>query len=989
MIDSIAFQTKARTVDHLGREQIADTPTAISELWKNSYDAYASAVSLNIYDGDVPVAVLLDDGHGMNRQEFVDKWLVVGTESKAVKDTVSSQDMNGLKRRTRQGQKGIGRLSSANLGPILLLVSKRKDHDFIAALVDWRLFENPYLNLSDIRIPLTEFKECRGLFQELPKLFDMLMENVWGGREQERATRIQAAWKLYDEYALGNKIPGSIDGAPSVVIASTIIDTVFDERNLAQWGVWNGGSTHGTALLVSNINYDLRTQLEDSTGDAAAKGAKDKFFETLTSFVDPFVDPDHRSLYSRDPQFTYEVKTWKGESSRTVLSTDKNFNLGMVEPLEHILQGFIDEKGVFTGKVKAFGKWLDEECVIEPPDDLYIPARIDSRVGPFELFIASMEFDPKNTTHTSAEYQHFKGMADLYARFMIFRDGLRVLPYGRTDNDFFEIESRRSRHAGREFWNHRQMFGRLAITRADNPNLIDKAGREGILDNKAAKTLKGIVDNILMQSARKYFGSASDLRKRLLPDIQEQNEATRAKEQQQKLKKKQRSKFKASLNSLSGLFPQYISELKVALEDSDYSTEDNIGKASELLDNFKERLVGFRLPKAPASLGSMEETYNRYRETFRLAQDLLSEFSSLIEEAEDQIILSQPKVLLEKQLARYAAQIHKRTSGWKKEIDALQKSEFLRAKEVYEQRNKVFHAEVKPLIEHFERKEVSFKEASRLMESAKIRIDEENELIFEPYIRALESLGESIDLEHLATFGAKESAELQSELDRLNGLAQLGITVEIISHELEAYDDIIGAGIRHLPEEVKSSNAVRDIKFGYDGLTEQLRFLSPLKLSGQRLESWITGEDIYQYLYDFFATNLAKSKISLEATPAFMKFSVLDQQSRLYPVFINLVNNSRYWLGMADIEKRKIILDVMGNKVVISDNGPGVKHDDIDSLFKLFFTRKLRGGRGVGLYLSRANLAAGGHKIAYLDTPNKAPLPGANFIIDFRGAIYE
>lgn len=41
MIESIAFQTKARTLDHLGREQIADCPTAISELWKNSFDAYA------------------------------------------------------------------------------------------------------------------------------------------------------------------------------------------------------------------------------------------------------------------------------------------------------------------------------------------------------------------------------------------------------------------------------------------------------------------------------------------------------------------------------------------------------------------------------------------------------------------------------------------------------------------------------------------------------------------------------------------------------------------------------------------------------------------------------------------------------------------------------------------------------------------------------------------------------------------------------------
>src|SRR5712672_1574677 len=77
MIESIAFQTKARTLDHLGREQIADCPTAISELWKNSFDAYARSVYLDIFDGSEAVASVVDDGHGMNRREFIEKWLVV------------------------------------------------------------------------------------------------------------------------------------------------------------------------------------------------------------------------------------------------------------------------------------------------------------------------------------------------------------------------------------------------------------------------------------------------------------------------------------------------------------------------------------------------------------------------------------------------------------------------------------------------------------------------------------------------------------------------------------------------------------------------------------------------------------------------------------------------------------------------------------------------------------------------------------------------
>lgn len=76
------------------------------------------------------------------------------------------------------------------------------------------------------------------------------------------------------------------------------------------------------------------------------------------------------------------------------------------------------------------------------------------------------------------------------------------------------------------------------------------------------------------------------------------------------------------------------------------------------------------------------------------------------------------------------------------------------------------------------------------------------------------------------------------------------------------------------------------------------------------------------------------------------------------------------------------------SRVIISDSGPGVEEDDLESLFTLFFTRKLRGGRGVGLYLCRANLAASGHKISYSRAQSGSELSGAHFIIEFRGAEY-
>ena len=78
--ENVSFRTRARTIDHLGRGQIADAPTAVSELWKNAWDAYATQVSLNIFEGDPVVAAVFDDGIGMSADDFVNKWLVIGTE---------------------------------------------------------------------------------------------------------------------------------------------------------------------------------------------------------------------------------------------------------------------------------------------------------------------------------------------------------------------------------------------------------------------------------------------------------------------------------------------------------------------------------------------------------------------------------------------------------------------------------------------------------------------------------------------------------------------------------------------------------------------------------------------------------------------------------------------------------------------------------------------------------------------------------------------
>ncbi len=989
MIDAVAFRTRARTIDHLGREQIADCPTAISELWKNAYDAYAHSVALHIFDGEPAIATVVDDGHGMSRDEFVDRWLTVGTESKLTGGEVRKEDRNGLPFRAKQGQKGIGRLSAAAMGPLLLVVSKRRIARFVAALIDWRLFENPFLYLQDVEIPVVEFDEKEELFQELPGLFDTLMGNLWGsGKDSDRDRRIAEAWKQFDEWE-------TAEGKPSTrsAMETVVIDTAFTARHLCEWPVWGNEADSGTLLAVSDIGFDLLAQLDTRGQDdslSSVKQARDRLFQTLSNFSDPYLDnEEERSGYGTGG-LNCSAIAWEGGLQRPLVSEERQFDYRNLESLEHIVDGEVDVHGIFKGHIRAFGNWLEGEITINPEGD--VPTRANSRVGPFHLRIGAFEPELRNTTHAEEVFRHLEEQAERYAGLRVYRNGLRVMPYGREDNDFFEIEKRRTKHAGREFWSYRRLFGRVAIRREDNPNLRDKAGREGLIDNKAAKTFRDLVINILETTARNYFGTDSGIRKKTLPEIQHAFEKRKAEEARKQQAAKRKRQFRANLRRLSPEVANLVNEimgLAEILRAGIPESENDLLRLREQASELKRRLDSYALGPPPKNLsGSLEQTYTAYRHNQREASELILRVNESLKAALDDFKSQSSRDMAYSELSRNATFIQNRLRAWYREIKKLLAAEQERLTALYEERNKTYHTRTLPLLDDLEHDRLSLNQVLDELEQERIRLDSENVEAFESYLLALQSLQESIDLTSLAEFGMDQVDELREEIDRLHGLAQLGITVEIIGHEIEGLEHAVTSGLNRFPEEVRQTPEFRSVFETHTMLMDRLRFLSPLKLSGSKAKTELTGRKILEYLGRFFGDSLGRRGIHLEASQEFLNFSIYELTSRVYPVFINLVNNASYWVTQSHQSAKRILLDAADGKVIVADDGPGVEQDDVSRLFTLFFTRRVRGGRGVGLYLCRVNLAAGGHKIAYVTENRLRKLPGANFIIDFRGARY-
>ena len=253
---------------------------------------------------------------------------------------------------------------------------------------------------------------------------------------------------------------------------------------------------------------------------------------------------------------------------------------------------------------------------------------------------------------------------------------------------------------------------------------------------------------------------------------------------------------------------------------------------------------------------------------------------------------------------------------------------------------------------------------------------------YSAFLNVLDQLIEGIDLEGAYAITEDDRADLDEKLRDIYAVAQVGITTEIIGHELETLESEVRRNLNKLPKTTRDTNIFKNAMRSHLALADRLRFLSPMKIGGHRVRETIIGEQIADYVQEFFVSTFKEQRIEFFASAEFRRISIVDISSRIFPVFINLVNNAIYWTSVS--EERKISLGFEGALVIISDTGPGVDPEDVSRIFDIFFTRRRSGG-GVGLYLSRANLAVAGHKIRYATGDDPTLHSGANFIIEYRG----
>jgi signal transduction histidine kinase len=143
------FSVDARAMLTWGRESIKDHTTAVLELVKNSYDAAATIVEVQIWtdlfaEGG-PHIRIADDGVGMSAADVETNWLRLGYSAKL-------EDRYTARGRRRTGEKGVGRISADRLGAVLELRSQAKSQSPVGLRVNWNDFEEPGRDLQGIDV---------------------------------------------------------------------------------------------------------------------------------------------------------------------------------------------------------------------------------------------------------------------------------------------------------------------------------------------------------------------------------------------------------------------------------------------------------------------------------------------------------------------------------------------------------------------------------------------------------------------------------------------------------------------------------------------------------------------------------------------------------------------------------------------------------------------------------------------------------------------
>lgn len=963
---SAQFTTRARVVDLLGREQIADAPTAMGEIFKNALDAAASNVRLDYWDKERCLSVG-DDGLGMRtHEEVIQKWLVLATESKQQPLDVNSswlacaspEQKRILSSRRPYGKKGIGRLAIALLGSGTLIWTrwgKGGATERTLIFVPWTIFRHPRLTLEQIQIPMVVLSRTATVDDAL-KLIQQTLDWVHSARifKEPWALKEQALKELEELFPLSLRAPIEFSNTTGTQFVTLNVDDMVPNH----FEGWLGRSS----IFGSD-------ELPNSEGPKA-----------YLAFNNPFVGKQSERL---------SIKLFHN-GKRAKLDELGFWNPEDFSKADHCITVSVDENGFAQGTIRRFSEKITYERQLAE-----LPSRSRSP-GSFSLKVGYIEGSPENTRLSTEDFSEFDKRLDAFGGFYVYMDDVRVCPYGRDDSDFLEFEKRRSFNAGRHFWSHRRMFGGLFLHLDRNSDLVEKAGREGFQQNGAYRGLIFLLKSLFIDLADSYFGRKSGRQDKA--DKKEEKRKHQREEKHQQLRKEYLSKFKLSkklLPTVTTRFSNYAQEVEALLAkaakaktlEAMEACVESLGTLRGYFERMWEDMVT-SMPKDFSLEADDSEAVDAYLHERLNADTKAQRRLASIAERIERLSVSLQKTanrrdagrrLLQEASTRFAGKLREAV------LPVIKAEERLRG--AIEKKPETDLAELEHLALEIcpaiAKPDVHL--PSGVVEETvarQARLVQEKQLPYYDLVRRqLDALAEG-DSDLI------EAADLRDELrilrDRevmLMELAQLGLVMEAADHDYHGMMADVATELNWIDKSLSGNAKARlqRVKDYLGHLDARLQQWDPLVRRVRGRVSEISGEEIRKFVQDAFLQELRK-KVKFEYTPKFLSLTLIGVKRAVFLGAIhNIVMNAGYWVEKGD-ENGQVRFSVHPQGFVVSDSGPGVNERDHQRIFEPGFSRR-PAGRGLGLYIARSCLRSMNYELELLPLPATGALRGANFLI--------
>lgn len=954
----------------LGRQQIAGIPTAISELFKNAHDAYADSVEVDFYRSD-GLFLMRDDGVGMTKEEFETRWLTLGTESKLDSPSGIGLPPVDPKKPKRHilGEKGIGRLAIGAIGPQILILTRAERggrlSDLTAAFVQWSLFQCPGLDLDQIEIPVMTFPggTLPGR-EQVNEMVGAIHKNLASFKRKVNPSTLQLIEDQLGKFSLD---PIAIDaslGPPTLT-----------------------GKGRGTHFYVLPADPSVAPAIDERTDDDTAPPLK----KMLLGFTNTMT-PGHAKSAIRTVFRDHKTD----ESTEDLIEEQSFFTPEEFRNADHHIEGQFDEYGQFKGTVSVYG---EEHLNHVVPWAAARGQRTDC--GPFKISVAYVQGVSSESTLPPNDWAQITRKLNQIGGLYIYKDNVRILPYGTTDYDFLDIEKNRTKSAGYYYFSYRRIFGVIEISQDCNRNLCEKAGREGFLENRAYRQFRTILMNFFVQIAADFFRAGTASAERYWERKAELDRLEQARRRREKQLTARRAEFGRQLETFfvtaesaapqeeaSSLLKTLEEKVRAAtqIKDRDAASRAVIDAESSAMNALDDVRARYRVAR-PSGVGLSKQLRRDWEASVGEVKRMEAEIFQPTADAITRIVgdlANQARLDVSMRL-RIERAIAERIAGTQRRAATERKETRVALDGVNSEVTKVTREIVQELEETFAkvRTELARLDLAKMQDKAIVdkRQEIENELAAVAD-RSLEGLGSiKDDLRALHWTRDEEgrfigmtlmNESLQEDLLAMRErseadleLTQLGMALTVVNHEFEVSIKSVRASLRRLKSWADINEDLQglydDLRSSFDHIDGYLSLFTPLQRRLYRTAVDISGADIAKFLGDLFARRLETHHIQLQPTRSFLRYKLHAYPSSFYPVFVNLVDNSIFWLKDRP-EPRAIRLDMQDGAMVVADNGPGVPARDRTSIFELGFTRK-PGGRGLGLYISREVLEKAGYSL--------------------------